>query len=423
LQFLMSGCNFCFNQGITTAGVFGATFQATLSNSAPAGRGSSYAVQTTGSGGQVSAFSLASNYSTLIAGFAYYPTGLSFVIQPQILTFYTNSIASQCDVRVNSSGLFYFTRNGTTISGLSSIALSQNVWQYIEFKAFFSIGTSGTCEVRVNGVPVLTATGLDNSSTGNGGLVQYGTLGATQGYYRDFYFLDGITGVNTDYLGDISVQEYYPNGAGVNSQWTPNVGPFLITSVAAGTGVYTGVITGGGSNAYQGYYFVASGFGQSANNGTFLCTASSLTTLTLANASSQIDTTGTIDFQCIVQPGIHGGAVDNSTSNVGTRPNQDVTYISDSTSSDISDFVHQQFTTANALIPGITHLSYARKDDVGTRLIAQVLLLGGATAVSNSISLSTNYQYYQQVMDVDPNSNPWTVSNFNLTTGGVKELT
>jgi hypothetical protein len=61
---------------------------------------------------------------------------------------------------------------------------------------------------------------------------------------------------------------------------------FALTSVAAGTGVYTGTITNGGSNFYAGWYFQILGFTNAANNGLFVCTASSTTTLTLTNPAS-----------------------------------------------------------------------------------------------------------------------------------------
>lgn len=57
-----------------------------------------------------------------------------------------------------------------------------------------------------------------------------------------------------------------------------------------GTGVYTGTITGGGSNAFAGETFLVAGFTNAQNNGTFICTASSTTTLTLANPNSTSET-------------------------------------------------------------------------------------------------------------------------------------
>lgn len=71
---------------------------------------------------------------------------------------------------------------------------------------------------------------------------------------------------------------------------------FTLTAVASSSGtspadaVYTGTITGGGSNAFVGYVFVVTGFTNAVNNGTFQCVASSATTLTLANASATSET-------------------------------------------------------------------------------------------------------------------------------------
>jgi Putative Ig domain len=69
---------------------------------------------------------------------------------------------------------------------------------------------------------------------------------------------------------------------------------FQLTSVAAGTGIYSGTITGGSPNIYAGQNFAVSGFANAANNGTFPCTASTGTTLTLTNPSSVAETPATL---------------------------------------------------------------------------------------------------------------------------------
>lgn len=56
------------------------------------------------------------------------------------------------------------------------------------------------------------------------------------------------------------------------------------------TAVYTGTITGGGSNAFAGYTFVIAGFTGANNNGTYICTASSTTTITLENPAATAET-------------------------------------------------------------------------------------------------------------------------------------
>lgn len=74
--------------------------------------------------------------------------------------------------------------------------------------------------------------------------------------------------------------------------------PFAVAETHAGaaqdqtaSAVYTGTITGGGSNAYAGLSFVVSGFVTNVvNNGTYFCTASSGTTLTLLNPAALAET-------------------------------------------------------------------------------------------------------------------------------------
>jgi hypothetical protein len=74
-----------------------------------------------------------------------------------------------------------------------------------------------------------------------------------------------------------------------------NPGALTLTSVDnsldnQGTTVYHGTITGGGGSAYVKYTFTVTGFTNTANNGTFQCTASTATTLTLQNANSVAET-------------------------------------------------------------------------------------------------------------------------------------
>ena len=60
--------------------------------------------------------------------------------------------------------------------------------------------------------------------------------------------------------------------------------PFITTTT------YTGTVSGGAGNAYAGQSFEVSGFPTAANNGTFYCTNSSSTTLTLSNPNGVAET-------------------------------------------------------------------------------------------------------------------------------------
>ena len=69
--------------------------------------------------------------------------------------------------------------------------------------------------------------------------------------------------------------------------------PYTLTAVATsanGLAVYTGTITGGGSNAFVGREFTITGFAGATNNGSFECSASTATTLTLTNVAAVAET-------------------------------------------------------------------------------------------------------------------------------------
>jgi hypothetical protein len=75
--------------------------------------------------------------------------------------------------------------------------------------------------------------------------------------------------------------------------WNSPGGALTLTAVAAasaGSAVYTGTITGGTSPNYVGNRFTIAGFVNTANNGTFICTACSTTTLTLSNPNAVAET-------------------------------------------------------------------------------------------------------------------------------------
>jgi hypothetical protein len=66
-----------------------------------------------------------------------------------------------------------------------------------------------------------------------------------------------------------------------------------VAASSGGSAVYTGTITGGGTNNFVGLYFVIAGFTKGSNNSPaqgFLCTACSTTTLTLSNSNALAET-------------------------------------------------------------------------------------------------------------------------------------
>lgn len=128
---------------------------------------------------------------------------------------------THCTVRMGSDQKLYVTRAGTTLIGPGATTLTINVWYYIEFKVKID-DTTGTADVRVNGLLDLSGTGLDtrNGGSASADRVQLGSLidnTPFTGYWDDFYACDSSGSVNNDYLGDIRVVPLYPNGNGATS--------------------------------------------------------------------------------------------------------------------------------------------------------------------------------------------------------------
>ena len=118
------------------------------------------------------------------------------------------------------------------------------------------------------------------------------------GYNKIRLSLSGANGPTTFQLNpqlqDAAGNEVSAGTAYVLSSVANGSNPVLtLTAVAASIvnqAVYTGTITGGGSNAFVGQSFVIAGFTNASNNGNFICTASTTTTLTLVNEFAVAET-------------------------------------------------------------------------------------------------------------------------------------
>jgi len=128
----------------------------------------------------------------------------------------------------------------------------------------------------------------------------------------------GISGISTDFALAQSVQTsgarswsfecptvpstQFVTGLSLNTQYwvemyyntvapAANLTLTAAANASGGNTVYTGTITGGGSNGLVNNYYYVTGFTNGANNGgPFIATASTTTTLTLANASGVAET-------------------------------------------------------------------------------------------------------------------------------------
>lgn len=334
-----------FSKGLSVPGVWTGGFTtASIVNNAPAGRATQYAIQL-GNNGVVKRNT--DQFASWIVGVAWYfgtaNNNENFLVFQDTVTG-----NPQLTFQIGANGAITALRGSSTSLGTSTNLLTFNTWNYIEVKVVIASGTSGSVEVRVNGVAWLTLTGINTQNTANAFSTQIWietTAAANVSYIKDIYMMaDTGTGPYTTYLGDVTVLVSFHNVAGTNQQWTPNTG----TQTAA------------------------------------------------------------------VQDGI---------THTGTWPDDDTTYISDNTVGHISDFAHQTLSLTGQIYE-VCHVSYMRKDDAGSRGVAQVTIQSASVIeTSSTISLGNTYQYYYDSMEVDPGTSlQWTVSGYNNSTFGVKTI-
>jgi len=171
---------------------------------------------------------------------------------------------------------------------------------------------------------------------------------------------------------------------------TPNAS-LQLTSVATSVGstaVYTGTITGGANNAFAGDSFAVLGFVTSANNGTFLCVASTATTLTLNNASAVVEThvaTATNTNLTVSGSTITAQSYDSTVADVVINP----LGLFGSPASPVQ-FLMQGFTSPaaplNALVPGLKWITGSQNN-----LLFRVTdpSFGSNTALAGGITLDS----------------------------------
>jgi hypothetical protein len=131
------------------------------------------------------------------------------------------------------------------------------------------------------------------SAANNTSITLASTAGTQTGvayyYWSAATSIGGLVGAFTDASGNIVSTFDWAGYKGINPP-----GAFTLTSVSnTGSGAqYNGTITGGGTpaNVYAGYFFTIAGFTNAANNGTFLCIASSAFSITVVNANALAET-------------------------------------------------------------------------------------------------------------------------------------
>jgi len=112
---------------------------------------------------------------------------------------------------------------GTSASGL----VTNNTFQYVEFKAVLGDSTAGSFIVKLDGVVALTVSGVDTKNGGTKTVFDSFSFGRNNygGFsFDDVYCVNGDATAPNDFLGDVIVEAIDPTGAGTTANFTPSAG-------------------------------------------------------------------------------------------------------------------------------------------------------------------------------------------------------
>jgi len=128
-----------------------------------------------------------------------------------------------CDLRVTDAGALKVTRNGTTLAtSAAGIMPLNNTWKHIETKLVIHDST-GTVDVWVDSVSVISASGLDTRNGGTGVIDQTGPcINVTADSVMTFQFCDNVSADSQ--INQARVDYFPPTGAGTSAQFTPTAG-------------------------------------------------------------------------------------------------------------------------------------------------------------------------------------------------------
>jgi hypothetical protein len=158
-------------------------------------------------------------HATYIMGFAIDLNGNTLGTPASIIEFREVSSSSQHMVlRLNTDGSLAVRRGGTQLGASAGGVVGPTGYYFVEVKCTVNDST-GAYEVRVNGANVLSGSGADTRDGGTGVITSIALISAVNGVrIDDVYICDGAGSSNNDFLGDVRVDAFLPNGNGNSSQ-------------------------------------------------------------------------------------------------------------------------------------------------------------------------------------------------------------
>jgi hypothetical protein len=118
--------------------------------------------------------------------------------------------------------------------------------------------------------------------------------------------------------------------------------------------------------------------------------------------------------------GSDGNSIDNYLLVDEASPNGDTDYVESSTVGDKDTYAFGNLTPAAGTVYAVQLLPYARKTDAGVRSIKTVARHSATEEDSADLTLSTSYQYFEDIRTTKPGGGTWSISDVNGAEFGCK---
>lgn len=120
----------------------------------------------------------------------------------------------------------YRDESTDVLLGITNGKFRLGAWNYVEFKVKCD-DTTGTVDIRLNGVNVLSLSGIDTKATAQAhsyfDKVQFFVTSYPETWLDDLYICDGTGAKNNDFLGICKVETVFPvSDVGGKIDWTPS---------------------------------------------------------------------------------------------------------------------------------------------------------------------------------------------------------
>lgn len=167
---------------------------------------------------------------TVITGFAFKPSDDAEERDDEFLCFgsLAENLEDHFQLQIDQGKHIKCFGNGAYLAQAKN-CLFKNKWNHIQLKIVF--GGSGSFELKVNDVTLITDTSVATSKAGSTSCdfvtlhgLKGGDTSASTHLYDDWYICDTTGSNNNDFMGAVKIETLLPDAAGDSSDFTPSAG-------------------------------------------------------------------------------------------------------------------------------------------------------------------------------------------------------